>query len=263
MPNGRILENGSVNHLGQAYAKKFDIKFIDEDKGGTHYVWQICTGNGARYLAAAIAQHSDKFGLVIPPKIAPYPVIITLIMRSGADINEKLIAKGKDLVNRFKKIGMKARLDDSDDRPGEKFYESELKGYPVRIEIGAKEFKSGSYSVFRRDLKQREEVLDDQLETSITELLDEIQSNLHDKAVEYYKKQQKYTMDLKEAVSHINDGYATQVPYCAQSSCWYELKEQGDGFELVGTLTEEAKSEVPCIICQTKTKFIGLYGHSY
>jgi len=150
MPNGKVLENGSLNNLGQAYAKKFNIIFLDKDNK-KKYAWQTCTGNGERYLAAVISQHGDDFGLVIPPNIAPVQIIIIPIFKES---NKNQILKKAE---EYKKIlkNFRVEIDNSDSSVGNKFYESELKGIPIRIELGEKELRDKELTVFIRNTRKK------------------------------------------------------------------------------------------------------------
>jgi prolyl-tRNA synthetase len=132
MPNGKVLENGSLNNLGQAYAKKFNIKFIDKDEK-EKYVWQTCTGNGERYLASVISEHGDDSGLVLPPSIAPIQIIIIPIFNKKN--KEKILKKAQQIKSKLK--NHRIEIDNSEQGVGSKFYDSELKGIPLRIEFAS------------------------------------------------------------------------------------------------------------------------------
>ena len=263
MPNGRLLENGSINHLGQAYAKKFNIMYIDENEGDKKYAWQICTGNGGRYLAAVIATHGDKNGLIFPPRVAPLPVMIIPIFNTkDEELTEKILKYSNDIIPTLKRIGIKAKVDDRRLSPGQRFYDAEIKGIPVRIEIGPKEFAEEEVTLFRRDTFKRKKVKMENLANEIIDLLNDIQNNLYERAKQFYNERQKYFDDIEKAVDWIHNGGTAIVSYCENESCWDALAEKGEGFELVGTLIDRFE-EAPCIICGSKTDKRGVYGHSY
>ena len=173
MPNGKVLENASLNNLGQAYAKKFNIKFVDKD-GKEKYGWQTCTGNGERFLAAAIAQHGDDSGLVLPPNIAPVQVIVIPIFK-GNNKNE-IIKKAKEIKSKLKNF--RVEIDDSEASVGSKFYESELKGIPLRIEIGENELKDKKLSLFFRHTKKKTKINEKDVLSEIKNGLESVQKDL-------------------------------------------------------------------------------------
>ncbi len=263
MPNGRVLENGSINHLGQAYAKKFNIKYIDENEGKEKYAWQICTGNGGRYLAAVIATHGDEHGLVFPPRVAPIPVTIIPIFDTRDETTKpKILGMAQDLSETLKSIGIKTKIDDRTISPGQKFYDAEIKGIPLRVEIGPKEFANKEVTLFRRDTFKRKKIKLDDFTKEVIDTLNDIQRNLLEKAKRFYEERQQVFTDLEKAVDWINQGGVAIVNYCENQDCWTALADKGEGFELVGTLVADFE-EGPCIICGTSTTKRGLFGHSY
>jgi len=261
MPNGMLLENGSVNNLGQAYAKKFDLYYVDE-KGNKNYVWQVCTGNGARYLVAAIALHGDERGLVLPPKIAPIQVVIIPIVEKT---HEKEIKEESERVkNMLISNGIRAFVDVREEiTPGEKFYVWDIKGVPLRIEIGNNEVSGGYYTVFRRDTKKRDKVTKDQLlNFVISKLNKEIPENLYNKVLDFYNSKIKYFSEVDKALEWINKGGVAKVNWCEDKKCYEKILSLQSGVEPVGTLVEE-KKEGNCIICGAKTNNLALVGKTY
>lgn len=260
LPDGRLLENGSVNNLGQAYAKKFDL-FYTDDKGKKEYVWQVCTGNGARFIAAVIAIHGDRKGLVLPPKIAPIEVVIIPVVKSEnkAKITKEAAAVQKELGS----AGISARLDDSGITAGEKFNVWELKGVPLRIEIGEKEVNSGVYTVFRRDINKRENVAKGAIVGSVRKLLDvEIPKQLFANASSIYEKKIKTKGSMEEAAEQIKQGGIAKANWCESKECFDKIVGMGPAIEAIGTLVNEEK-DGNCIACGKKTKKLTLIGRTY
>jgi len=260
LPDGRMLENGSVNNLGQAYAKKFDLVYEDAN-GKKQHCWQICTGNGARYLVAAIAVHGDERGLVVPPRIAPVQVIIIPIYKKGNEAIEKTASELRDLLV---KSGLRAQIDENREKTaGEKFYVWDIKGVPIRIEVGEKEVSSHTFTVFRRDTKERILVKKSELVELLRRLLeDEIPRNLYEKALHFYETKIKYFEDLKNALDWLKKGGTAKIHWCESPECHEKLIGLEKGIEAAGSLLYE-HSKGKCAICGKPTEKIALIGRSY
>jgi prolyl-tRNA synthetase len=258
LPNGRLLENGSINNLGQAYAKKFDL-FYNDEKGNKQYVWQICTGNGARFLVAVIASHSDERGLVLPPKLAPIKVVIVTIPKEGKDY----FKEAEELKERLEKIGIETYVDKSEKTPGEKFNIWDIKGVPIRVEIGAKEIKEGFYTIYRRDSKEKIRVNNKEVEKVIKYLIEEeIPKNLYKKAESLYEQKIKYFNNLEDAKKWIEEGGVVKSNWCGGKGCFEEIKKLGPSIESIGFIIDE-KKDGKCIICGGKTDRLTLIGKTY
>ncbi|WP_165043515.1 proline--tRNA ligase [Dysgonomonas sp. ZJ709] len=184
MQDGKALQSGTSHFLGQNFAKAFDVKFADKD-GKMEYVWATSWGVSTRLIGALIMAHSDDNGLVLPPKLAPFQVVIVPIYKGDeqlALINEKV----DGIVKSLKALGVSVKYDNSDNRkPGWKFAEYELKGVPVRLAIGARDLESNTVEVARRDTLTKETVSCDNIDTYIKNLLDDIQTNIYKKAFDY------------------------------------------------------------------------------
>jgi prolyl-tRNA synthetase len=257
LPNGRLLENGSVNNLGQAYAKKFDLFYTDE-KGNKQYVWQICTGNGARFLVAAFTLHGDERGLVLPVKLAPIQVVIITIPKEGRNYSEE----ARELEKRLKGVGIRAFFDETEKTPGEKFNVWDIKGVPIRIEIGEKEVRENFYTVYRRDLKERIKVNKEEIEKVLKVLLEEaIPKSMYKKVEEFYNRKIKYFDDLEKAKEWVENGNVAKVNWCGEKECFDKISELGPSIEAIGFLVEKKKGK--CIICNKETEKMTLIGKTY
>ncbi|MDH6309912.1 prolyl-tRNA synthetase [Dysgonomonas sp. PFB1-18] len=184
MQDGKALQSGTSHFLGQNFAKAFDVKFADKE-GKMDYVWATSWGLSTRLIGALIMAHSDDNGLVLPPKLAPFQVVIVPIYKGDeqlAAINEKV----EGMVKAFKALGISVKYDNADNKkPGWKFSEYELKGVPVRIAIGARDMENNTVEVARRDTLTKETVSCDNLDIYIKKLLDEIQTNIYQKAFDH------------------------------------------------------------------------------
>ena len=150
MPDGKALQMGTSHNLGQHFAKVFDVKYIGEDKQD-HFVWQTSWGITTRLIGAMIMVHGDDKGLVMPPKVAPIQVVIVPIPFKGLEA-EAIAAKTKEIAETLKAKGVSVILDDRQEyTPGWKFHQWELKGVPIRIELGPRDLKNGQVVMVRRD----------------------------------------------------------------------------------------------------------------
>jgi len=184
MQDGKALQAGTSHFLGQNFAKAFDVKFSDKSNQ-LDYVWATSWGVSTRLIGGLVMTHSDDQGLVLPPKIAPLQVVIVPIYK-GDEQKAAIDVKVKEFMQSFKAAGIRVKYDDSDNqRPGWKFAEYELKGVPVRIAIGARDLENNQVEIARRDTKEKSSVSMDGLTNTVSALLEEIQTNLFERAKQY------------------------------------------------------------------------------
>lgn len=184
MQDGKALQAGTSHFLGQNFAKAFDVKYTSKE-GKQEYVWATSWGVSTRLIGGLIMTHSDDFGLVLPPKLAPIQVLIVPIYK-GEEQLEAISEKVNVFVKEFRKKGISVKFDDRDTfRPGAKFAEYELKGVPVRIAFGARDLENNTVEVARRDTLEKQTVSQDTVVDFIENLLNQIQENLFNRAVKY------------------------------------------------------------------------------
>jgi prolyl-tRNA synthetase len=184
MQDGKALQAGTSHFLGQNFAKAFDVKFSDKDNK-LDYVWATSWGVSTRLIGALVMAHSDDEGLIMPPRIAPWQVVIVPIYK-GEEQKAIIDVKVQALVKELKVAGVRVKYDDNDNaRPGWKFAEYELKGVPVRIAVGARDLQNNTVELARRDTKEKINVSVDGLASRIINLLDEIQQSIYNKALAY------------------------------------------------------------------------------
>lgn len=259
MPSGKALENGSINNLGQAYSKKFNIKFKDSDEN-EKYVWQICTGNGARLLSAVIGVHGDDRGLIIPPKIAGIQVIIVPIYETKN--RKEIVKKAQSIYETLKKSGIRTEIDLREGTPGSKFYDWEIKGVPIRLEIGPRDIKSKSVVLVRRDTKKKTQTKESYMVSEIQELLNGMQNALLNRAKSELKAAIKPAKTSGDIKSVVRDKKIAKVHWCNSDKCWDKIKDIEEGLELFGTdLKKSIKGE--CVICGKTTETIGYVAITY
>lgn len=184
MQDGKALQAGTSHFLGQNFAKAFDVKFADKD-GTLDYVWATSWGVSTRLIGALIMTHSDDNGLVLPTTLAPDQVVIIPIYRKEEEF-QAVDQAAKELMSQLKASGIRVKYDNRDtQKPGWKFNEYELKGVPVRIAIGPKDLEKGTVEMARRDTLTKEFVANEDVVEKVLSLMEEIQSNLFDKAIRY------------------------------------------------------------------------------
>ncbi len=181
MQDGKALQAGTSHFLGQNFAKAFDVKFATKE-GTQEYVWATSWGVSTRLMGALVMTHSDDNGLVLPPKLAPFQVVIVPIYK-GEDQLDTISVKANEIKSRLEAAGISVKYDSRDShKPGWKFNEYELKGVPMRIAIGPRDLENGTVELARRDTLTKEVVPMEGIEALIKTRLDEIQENLYDKA---------------------------------------------------------------------------------
>ena len=202
MQDGKALQAGTSHFLGQNFAKAFDVKFANNE-GKDEYVWGTSWGVSTRLMGALIMAHSDDFGLVLPPKLAPFQVVIVPIFKS-----EEQLAQITEVANKIKtdlkKLGITVKFDNrTTHKPGWKFAEYELKGTPVRIAIGPKDLENGTVEVARRDLLEKNVMeLNDAFSQNIVALLDNIHETIFNKALKF-REERSFHVDTYEEFKSI------------------------------------------------------------
>jgi len=187
MQDGKALQAGTSHFLGQNFAKAFDVKFLSRNSK-LEYVWATSWGVSTRLIGALIMAHSDDNGLVLPPSIAPIHVVIVPIFRKAEQL-ETITEKVLPIINELKNKGLNVKFDnDAKQSPGWKFAEYELKGVPVRLAMGQRDIENNTVEIMRRDTLEKKNYSQDNLVETITNLLDEIQKNIFNKALKFREK---------------------------------------------------------------------------
>jgi prolyl-tRNA synthetase len=205
MQDGKALQSGTSHYLGQNFAKAFDVQFTDQN-GNRDFVWATSWGVSTRLIGALIMTHSDDNGLVLPPKLAPYQVVIVPIYKNNEQL-QQINEKVSGIVEKLKALGVSVKYDNADNKkPGWKFSEYELKGVPVRLVIGSRDLENNTIEVARRDTLAKDTVSCDQVEIYIKDLLDDIQKNIYKKAFDYRTSQIREVNSYDEFKIEIEKG---------------------------------------------------------
>jgi prolyl-tRNA synthetase len=223
MGDGRALQAGTSHNLGQNFAKAFDITFQARDKSVQH-VWGTSWGVTTRLVGAVIMTHGDDSGLVLPPNVAPFQVVIVPIPRGNWQ--ETVLPKAREIQQQLAAGGVRVTLDDRDAyTPGWKFSEWELRGVPLRLEIGPKDIEKSTVLVARRDTREKQAVPMDGLVASIRALLEQIQRTLFDRAVQFREERTQRVSDY-DAFKNVMEGRPGFIiaPWCGSPECEAQIK---------------------------------------
>lgn len=257
MHDGKALQSGTSHHFGTGFAEAFDITYLDE-KGESQYVHQTSWGITTRLIGALIMVHGDNRGLVIPPRIAPTQAMIVPI----AQHKEGVLDKAYELRDRLKNL-VRVDIDGSDKMPGWKFNEYEMKGIPIRIEMGPKDIEKEQVVLVRRDTGEKEFVTLDDLEQRLPALLEEIQQNLFDKALEHRNEMTSIAKDMDEFKQVLEDkGGFIKGMWCGELACEEKIKEETSATSRCIPFEKESVAET-CVCCGKEAKELVYWAKAY
>jgi prolyl-tRNA synthetase len=262
MPDGKALQMGTSHNLGQNFAKVFDIKFIGEDEKD-HYVWQTSWGITTRLIGAVVMVHGDDKGLVLPPKMAPVQVVIVPIPYKDAD-SGAIVAKAKEIADKLRVKNLSVVLDDREEyTPGWKFNQWELKGVPIRIEIGPRDLKQQQVTVARRDTYQKTAVKEEDVLTTVERILEEIQHNLYAKARICLEEKTTAVQNYDEFKKVLAEkGGFIKAAWCGSPKCEEKIKEE-TGATIRLRPFEKEEPTTTCVYCGEKAKEMVYFAKSY
>jgi len=262
MPDGKALQMGTSHNLGQNFGKVFDIKFIGEDKQD-HFVWQTSWGFTTRLIGALIMVHGDDKGLVLPPKVAPIQVVIVPIPYKGAD-PAAIAAKTEEIYSSLKEKGVAVALDNREEyTPGWKFNQWELKGVPIRIEIGPRDLKQQQAMIVRRDTGQKITVKEREIVSKVSELLEEIQHNLYARARINLEEKTTVAKDYDEFKKILKEkGGFIKAAWCGRTECEARIKEETGATIRLKPFEKETATE-HCIYGGEEAQEVVYFARSY
>ena len=262
MQDGKALQAGTSHFLGQNFAKAFDVQFLNKENK-QDYVWATSWGVSTRLIGALVMAHSDDDGLIIPPRIAPFQVVIVPIHK-GEEQKAVIDAKVKALLQELKLAGIRVKYDDNDNnRPGWKFAEYEKKGVPVRIAIGARDIENNTVEIARRDTKEKISVAIDGLSVRIINLLQQIQQDMYDKAKTYRDEHITPADSWDEFVQLLNEkGGFVSAHWDGTAETEEKIKEQTKAtIRCIPLNTEEEDGK--CILTGKPSKKRVLFAQAY
>ncbi|MED3575818.1 proline--tRNA ligase [Cytobacillus praedii] len=257
MHDGKALQSGTSHHLGDGFAKAFGIQFTDKD-GRLQHVQQTSWGFTTRIIGAMIMVHGDDRGLVIPPKAAPTQVMIVPI----AQHKEGVLDYAYELKKTLARVA-RVDIDGSDKKPGWKFNEYEMKGVPLRLEVGPKDIENKQVVLVRRDTGEKTIVLTDHLEEKITEILKDIQSNLFEKAKDLREEKTYVAQNFRELKEiFVEKTGFVKAMWCGDRSCEDQIKEETGATSRCMPFNQEAIS-TECVCCGKAAKKLVYWAKAY
>lgn len=255
MKDGKSLQAGTSHYLGQNFAKSFDIKFLDKD-GSQKYAYTSSWGVSTRLIGAIIMAHGDRRGLVLPPKVAPVQAVIIPIAAKKGGVIEKCL----EIKAELEKMSIRVEFDDSDASPGWKFNEWEMKGVPLRIEVGPRDIENGKAVIFRRDTCNKEEYSLDGIADTVKGLLDVVQKDMLEAARARRDGRIVYAKDMKGILDGVEGGNFVKAGWCGCRECEDKVKAETAATARVFAEGETAET---CAICGKKAEHVIIFARAY
>ena len=261
MQDGKALQAGTSHFLGQNFAKAFDVKFATKN-GTQEYVWATSWGVSTRLMGALVMTHSDDKGLVLPPKLAPYQVVIVPIYKGEEQQNE-INSKVLEIKESLEKRGITVKYDNRDThKPGWKFAEYEMKGVPIRLAIGMRDIENNTIEVARRDTLEKEIIEIDKIEEKVAILLDQIQDNLFNKAISFRKDNTHIANTYDEFKKLIDKGGFVYAHWDGTSKTEEMIKNETKAtIRCIPLKNDEGEGE--CIFSKNKSNQRVLFAKAY
>ena len=260
MPDGKALQMGTSHFLGQNFSKPFEVKFTDRNNV-EHFAWQTSWGVSWRLIGAMIMVHGDDKGLVLPPKVAPTQIVIVPIYYSDEDEN-KIISKATEIYDFILKTGIRAIIDKRKElTPGFKFNDWELKGVPLRIEIGPKDLEKQKIVLAKRFNKEKISIGFNETE-KIIQTLDDIQKQMFETAKNKANSLTKQVTDYSEFKKEIEKGGFVNSPWCGRTECEERIKtETGADIRVIPFNGEDSQNK--CIFCKEQSTSSPIFARGY
>lgn len=259
MHDGKALQSGTTHYFGQGFAKAFDMKFLNKENKW-EYVYQTSWGVSTRLIGAIIMVHGDDNGLVLPPYVAPTQVMIIPVREK----QEGVLEKANEIYETLKNAGLRVQIDTSDKSPGWKFSDAEMRGIPVRLEIGPKDIENNECVVCKRNdgIKQTL-ALDENLSDNIKILLEQMHNEMYERALNHLKEHTTRVKTKDEFVEVLeNKGGFVETPWCGSTECELKIKEETAATTRCITNKEVEEDDV-CICCGKSAKHIVNFAKSY
>ena len=258
MHDGKALQSGTSHNFGDGFAKAFGIQYTDKDNK-LKYVHQTSWGMTTRLIGALIMVHGDDSGLVLPPKIAPVQVDVIPIMQNKDGVLDKAYEVKEALV----KAGLRVKVDDTDKKPGWKFSEQEMRGIPVRVEMGPRDIEAGQAIIVRRDTREKTTVAIESLAEEIKNILDKMQTEMLERA-RTHREAHTYVAtnydEFKDVVAN-KPGFVKAM-WCGDQACEDKIKEETTATSRCMPFEQEHLSDV-CVCCGRPAKKMVYWGKAY
>lgn len=263
MSDGKSLQMGTSHNLGQQFSKVFNIRFEDRNQK-LQYVWQTSWGVSTRLIGALVMAHGDDSGLKFPPNIAPVQVVIVPI--SAGNWKENVLPLARNIEEKLGEEGLRVKLDEREEfTPGWKFSEWEMRGVPLRVEIGPKDIEKKQVVVVRRDTGKKENVTQASMNRKVPEILREIQKNMFEMALKFQQENTREVKDYEEfkAIMESKKGFIKAF-WCEDQVCEEKIKEETMATIRVILLDQDKKAaRGKCVFCQKPTETVVYFGRAY
>jgi prolyl-tRNA synthetase len=247
MSDGRALQAGTSHNLGQHFAKAFGIQFEDKDQTVKH-PWQTSWGVTTRLIGAVIMVHGDDSGLILPPRVAPHQAVVVPI--SVGDWKESVLPHAVEITKKLSDVGVRVRLDDREEyTPGWKYADWEMRGVPLRLEIGPKDVQRSQVVSVRRDNRAKVPIGWDSVTTAVPALLETIQKDLLEQAREFRARNTTEVQDYQELERVMNEKRGFIIaPWCGSTECEDRVKE--DTTATIRVIPRDSEPDGPCVVCK-------------
>lgn len=261
MPDGKALQMGTSHFLGQNFSKPFEVKFADKDNV-ENFVWQTSWGVSWRLIGAMIMTHGDDKGLILPPKVAPIQVVIIPIYYSESD-EQKVLKKVDELKNNISAKNIRVHVDDRKQlTPGYKFHDWELKGIPLRIEIGPKDIEKNKVVLVKRYNKEKSDISFEEITVKLENVLADIQEQMLISGKKVQNEMTKNISNYTEFKSQIEKGGFLQSPWCGKQECEEKIKEEtGADIRVIPFGSEDSGKK--CVYCNEQSVSVPIFARGY
>lgn len=259
MHDGKALQSGTSHNFGDGFAKAFGIQYTDKNNS-LQYVHQTSWGMTTRLIGALIMVHGDDSGLKLPPMVAPIQTVIIPIRQQ----QEGVLDKAFEIRDALLAAGVRVKVDDTDKSPGWKFSEQEMRGFPIRVEIGPKDIEAGKCVVVRRDTRVKTECAIDELATVIPSLLKEIQTDMLEAAREHVKEHTYEARSYAEFCQTVETkpGFIKAM-WCGNRECEDKIKEETTATSRCMPFADNAPISDKCVCCGKEAKHLVIWGKAY
>ncbi len=264
MPDGKALQLGTSHNLGKNFSKPFEIKFLNRENN-EEFAWQTSWGTSWRLIGAIIMVHGDEQGLILPPLIAPIQIIIIPIYKNN---NEKIVKESANLLkNNLSELGYRVFVDERNEySAGWKYNEWEIKGVPIRINIGQRDIENNTIEIVRRDKKQKQVISLIQLKEEIEKIFKNIQNDLFDNAEKYLKEKTRMALNYNDFVKTTkkSEGFIL-CGWCGNEECELKIKEEtSSDIRVIPFNQKELNEELKnCVYCDNKAEKIAIFARAY
>lgn len=257
MQDGKALQMGTSHNMADNFAKGYDIQYLSKE-GKLEYCYTTSWGTSTRMIGGIIMVHGDDRGLVLPPRVAPIQAVILPI----ASHKPGVVEKAQELYNTLKAAGIRVKVDNSDQSPGWKFNQWEMKGVPMRIEIGPKDIEKSQVVIVRRDDLEKRFVPLLGIENEVKRLLDEVHDGLFSKALAMRESKTVTANTFDELYSGVQTGFVKAL-WCTDTACELEIKEKTGGGTTRNMPFDQSDVSGVCVHCGKEAKAVTYFAKAY